>query len=216
LPENTRSSNPQYRVNQASPPTIRWELPTRAESNERPQEREPRAQATTHSSSLRRPTSHGTRPAVNERRSGTFGRVELPVEGVREIEVPREGRRISFQPPPPPSSNLSQDSGPSSNATPRLNNGTYQEDTTHRDELRARRRRRANMEAEPEEHETQNRAFELPASTQLYPSSRRIVRERGPLSDLERRLNPQYQRPAFHGYASEEDVSQLGSSTIGE
>ena len=165
---------------------------------------------------MRRPTSHGTRPAVNERRSGTFGRVELPVEGVREIEVPREGRRISFQPPPPPSSNLSQDSGPSSNATPRLNNGTYQEDTTHRDELRARRRRRANMEAEPEEHETQNRAFELPASTQLYPSSRRIVRERGPLSDLERRLNPQYQRPAFHGYASEEDVSQLGSSTIGE
>jgi hypothetical protein len=203
----------QYRARQTSPPTIRFELPTRAESSKRQQEREPKAEAKRHSSPVPGSTAHGRGPSRNDGRRGSSDRIELPAESARQIEVPRESRRTSLQPPRQTPSNP-RDSSPNSDMTATSRGGTYQDSSTVRDMLRAQRRARFNTESEPENAIGQNRAFELPASTQRILSSRRVVRERGPLSDLEQKLSPRYLRPAYNGYASEEDVSQLGSSTV--
>jgi hypothetical protein len=207
----TGSSKTQYRANQALPPTIWSELPTRAELNEKSQEREPRVQAKRYSSTLPRSTAHGNKSAVNDRRSGIF---ELPVKSERQMEVRREGRRISKQPPIPEPSYQSPDSSRSSAMTPKSSAETYQDSSIIREGFRARRRARFDMESEPQDPVAQNRAFELPALTQQYPSSQKTVRVRGPLSDLEHRLDPRHLRPTYHGYASEEDVSQFESSVV--
>jgi hypothetical protein len=208
------SSKTQYQARQTSPPTIRFELPTRAESSKRQPEREPRAEAKRHSSPVPEPTANVRGPSRNYGRRGSSDRIELPDESARQIEVPGGSRRTPLQPPRQTPSNRSQDSSPSSDMTATSRGGTYQDSSTVRDMLRAQRRARFNTESEPEDPMRQNRAFELPASTRRISSSRRVVRERGPLSDLEQKLSPRYLRPAYNGYASEEDVSQLGSSTV--
>jgi len=204
----------QYQARQTSPPTIRFELPTRPESSKRQQEREPMAEAKRHSSPIPGSTAHGGGPSRNDGRRGTSDRIELDAESPRQIEVPRESRRTSLQPPRQTPSNRSWDSSPSSAMTATSRGGTYYDSSNVRDMLRAQRRARFNTESEPEDPIRQNRAFELPASTQRISSSRRVVRERGPLSDMEHKLSPRYLQPAYNGYASEEDVSQLGSSTV--
>ncbi|KAF8847153.1 hypothetical protein BDZ45DRAFT_811773 [Acephala macrosclerotiorum] len=72
------------------------------------------------------------------------------------------------------------------------------------------RRRRRQMAPVPESRVAPDRADELSASTQKETSSRRVVRDRGPLSILERRLDPRQRSVRFDGNASDADVSQLG------
>jgi hypothetical protein len=195
-----RSSGLENGAERASPPINRWELPTRAEWSRLPREREPRVQATVQSSSIRR-------PAANDDMNGILGRSELPVELTCQPEAPGERRQVSLQPPSPNLTNRAREPGP--DTIPNVRSGT-----TYQDELR-RRRRRVNMDPQLDELIT-NRVYELPASTQRSRKSQRLVRERGPLSDLEWSLNSRHRRSAFHGYASEEDVSQPGSSMVGE
>jgi hypothetical protein len=213
LPDITsRSSNPKYQDKVATQSTIRRELPTRAEPNERRQEHLPRAQANIPNSTVPRSIAHGKRPVVNDSWSSSSDRSELPAEGVRRVQVSREDQQTSLQPPLPTSSSRFRDSTPRSLVTPTSSSGEYPESSTMRAELRARRRMQSSVLPVPEVRVAPDRAVELPASTRRHSSSRQVVRERSALAELERRLDPQRQRPAFYGYASEEDVSQLGST----
>lgn len=185
-----RSSSLENRAGQVPPPTL-------------PKERETRAQATVQSSSIRR-------PAVSNNVSGASNSVELPVEPARQSEAPRERRRVSLQPSTSTLQAGAREISPTSDTMPTVRSGT-----TYQDELR-RRRRRPNVDPPPEEPVTQTRVYERPALTQRSRTNQKIVRERGPLSDLERSLDSRHRRSSFHGYASEEDVSQLGSSVVSE
>lgn len=198
-----RSSGLENRAGRVSTPTPQWELPTRAESSRLPKERETRVQATVQSSSIRR-------PAVSNDVSGASNCVELPAEPTHQSEAPRERRRVSLQ---PPTSTLPAGARELSATSDTMR--TVRSGTTYQDELR-RRRRRANVDPPPEEPVTQTRVYERPASTQRSRTNQKFVRERGPLSDVERSLDSRHRRSAFHGYASEEDVSQPGSSVVSE
>jgi len=189
--------------NRIREPTDRWELPTHAEPHAR------RSHINLRSPSNSSSIAIGKRPATGD--PGNPDRSELPAEHMHQT---KSSLPPSFQPPAPRFTHKPGASTSSSYRTPSQSSELPVDSAAaKRAQLRAERRRKFDMLPELEDPTPQNRRFELPASIQRRASTQQFVNDRSPLSNLERWLDPQ-RLSVYHGYASNEDLSQVTCSQV--
>lgn len=182
-------------------------LPTQRRSNGTPQEplRDPPGRAIR--PALSTSVGQGKRPEGSNSTRSRSDRSELPAEDLSPRPPPRTRAQTQWvSPPPQPKATFMRNidtyttSNSSSVSTPSIQ--------TRSSELRTARRMPSSRMLVPESSAAAGRAVELPAFTPRNG----FVSSKSPLSELQRRLDTASPRPAFNGYASEEDVSQLGST----